>query len=93
MNQKLEAFKNGLSSIVDLCHDIDSTTFIDAVTSIMEEAEELETDDDMERALSLLEELIVHVNDLDDEFTEPYSETIADIHELADEIRNDANCS
>lgn len=93
MEEKLGSFKNGFSSIVELCNDIDSPSFIDSVHALLKDVDLLESDDDMEKALSLLDELLIHVNDLDEEFIEPFSDIIADINEMADEVRHDANCS
>lgn len=90
MNEKLESFKNGFSSIVDVCNDIDSASFHDSVAAIWDEIDALESDDDMENALSLLDELLIHVNDLDDEFLEPYAEIIEEINVMADELRDEA---
>lgn len=90
MNEKLESFKIGFSSIVDMCNDIDSTSFHDSVSAIWDEINALEDDDEMEKALSLLDELLIHVNDLDGEFLEPYTETIEDINSMADELRDEA---
>ena len=90
MNEKLESFKSGFSNIVDLCNDIDSKSFHDSVSAIWDEIDSLESDDDMEAALSLLDELLIHVNDLDEEFLEPYAETIDEINAMADELRDEA---
>lgn len=90
MNEKLESFKSGFSGIVDLCNDIDSTSFHDSVSAIWDEVDSLESDDDMEKALSLLDELLIHVNDLDDEFLEPFCDVISDINQMADELRDEA---
>lgn len=89
MNEKLDIFKDGFSSIVELCNDIDSSSFQDSVAAIWDEVQELEGEDDLEIGLSLLDELMVHVNDLDEEFLEPFSETINDIVRTADELRDE----
>lgn len=90
MNEKIESFKSGFHSIVELCNDIDSRAFQYSVSAILEEVDDLTDDAEMEKALSLLDELIIHLNDLDDEFLEPYSDTVADINALAEEIIDDA---
>lgn len=73
-----------------MCNDIDSASFHDAVSAIWDEINALEDDDEMEKALSLLDELLIHVNDLDGEFLEPYTETIEEINSMADELRDEA---
>lgn len=90
MNEKIEAFKSGFHSIVDLCNDITSTSFQRSVSAILEEVDDLTDDSDMEQALSLLNELIIHLNDLDDEFLEPYCDTIDEIRSMAEDIIDDA---
>ena len=59
----------------------------------LQEDMELLENDQVEQGLSLLAEALVRVNDLDDELFEQYEDVIDDINELADQIRDDINCS
>jgi hypothetical protein len=90
MNEKIEAFKQGFHGIVELCNDIDSTSFQYSVSAILEEVDDLTDDSEMEKALSLLDELVIHLNDLDDEFLEPYGDTIEEINNMAEELIDEA---
>ncbi len=60
--------------------------------AVQEDMDLLENDQ-VERGLSLLAEALIHINDLDDELFEQYEDVIDDINELADQIRDDINCS
>lgn len=71
-----------------LCLEIPSLSLWSTVEAIDQEAEQLRTNDDLELGLSLLSELLMYVNDLDGENSE---DAIADINEMAEEIRSDAN--
>lgn len=90
MEEKMDSFRSAFSDLIRTCMEIDRRSFQDAVSAIHDEMGTLE-DDEMEAALSLLDELMVHVRALDEEFSEPYIETINDIEDMAEDIRNDAN--
>lgn len=93
MTEKLSAFKEGFSELARLCYEVDSVTLSNAIRSIESEVDELEDDYDMEQALSLLTEVLIHVNDLDTEESEEYEDIIRDINDMAEDLRNDANCT
>lgn len=90
--EKLSALREAYAEIVRMCHEIDYVSLHGAVIAIQEDMDLLENDQ-VERGLSLLAEALIHVNDLDDELFEQYEDVIDDINELADQIRDDINCS
>ncbi len=89
MKNTLKAFKEAFADLVQLCIEIPSVTLQDAVLSIHEQVSELEDDNDMDVASSLLSELMVHVNDLDQEEAEEYQVTLEDINEMLDELTDE----
>lgn len=91
MTEKITALKEGLSELMKLCLEIPSISLQDAIVAIDQEVEELQSDDDVEQGLSLISELLMHVNDIDEEYAEGFEEAIEEINELAEELRSDAN--
>lgn len=88
MQEKISTFKDGFNGIIDLCNEMDSVTLLHSVSAIADEVDELNSDDDMEEGLSLLAELLMHVNDLDEEYAEQYEEVIKDINDIAEDLRD-----
>lgn len=88
MQEKISTFKDGFNGIIDLCNEMDSVTLLHSVSAIADEVDELHSDDDMEEGLSLLAELLMHVNDLDEEYAEQYEEVIKDINDIAEDLRD-----
>ena len=91
MTDKISALKEGLSEVMKLCLEIPGLSLQTAIEAINQEVEGLRSDDDVELGLSLLSELLMHVNDLDEEFAESYEDAIAEINDLAEDLRSDAN--
>ena len=85
----IKTFKEGFADIVQLCLDIPSVTLEKATLSISEEMDDLQSDDDMGEALSLLSELLVHVNDLDQEEADEYQDILMDINDSARDLRQE----
>lgn len=90
--EKLSALRETFSELVRMSFEIDCPSLHDAILAIQDELHELE-EDQLEHGLSLLSEALIRVNDLDDELFEQYEDVIDDINELADQIRDDINCS
>lgn len=91
MERKINLFKTKFADIIQLCCDLDSRNLTESARSLYDRMDELESDDDAEYALSLLDELMVHVNDLDEDITEPHQDAIMEIQELNDEIIEELN--
>lgn len=90
--EKLSALREAYAEIIRMSHEIDHGSLHDALLALQEDMDLLENDQ-VERGLSLLAEALIHVNDLDDELFEQYEDVIDDINELADQVRDDINCS
>lgn len=86
----MNTLKEAFSEMTRLCSCLDSASLQVAILAIEEEVDSLE-DHEVERLLSLVSEVLTHVNDLDDEIFEQQSDIIHDIHEMADQIREDAD--
>ncbi len=84
----IEQFKEGFSELVQICLDIPSVTLQNATLAIDEEMATLQKEDASE-ALTLLAELLVHVNDLDQEEADEYQDVLLEINERADELRSE----
>ena len=85
MTEKIIRLKDQFYEIVRLCDDMEKGTMLSlSIEAISPQIEDMASDEDLEEALSLLAELMVHVNDLDDPLIE-------EINEIADNIRFEAN--
>ncbi len=85
MTEKIIRLKDQFYEIVRLCDDMEKETMLSlSIEAISPQIEDMASDEDLEEALSLLAELMVHVNDLDDPLVE-------EINEIADNIRFEAN--
>ena len=93
MSRKIRTFKKGFHDIIELCNEIDNELFQRSVSAIFEEMETFDSDDDIERGLSLLDELVIHLNDMDEDIVEPYCDTIAEINDLVEELIDEAGSS
>jgi gas vesicle protein len=85
MNNNL---KERLNDLIQLCLDIPSITLQDAARSINRQVGKLHQDD-MEAVQDLIDELMIHVNDLDQDQADEYQDILQEINDTADEIRDE----
>ncbi len=85
MTKKIDHLKEQFYEIVRLCGDMDGGTILYlAIEAISAQMEDMTSDEDLEEALSLIAELMVHVNDMDDPLVE-------EINEIVEDIKHDVN--
>lgn len=84
----INQFKESFNDLIQLCLDIPSVTLQDAIGSIARQVNKLQQED-MEIAADLIEELMIHVNDLDRDEAEEYQDILQEINDAADELRDE----
>ncbi len=84
----INQFKESFNDLIQLCLDIPSVTLQDAVLSINRQVSKL-GQQDMEIAADLIEELMIHVNDLDQDEADEYQDILKEINDTADELREE----